>query len=790
MECLNPETIEKYIKKLLGHQERIAADKHLEDCRQCRDKLDEAMANESLLNELHTHQSPTMSYTSDEPADEPASMTMARAQEIVGSQYTIIKKIGQGASGEVFQAMDPALERPVAVKFLYRESIAQRWEKDRWHEGRFMSRANHPNIAHLYHIGENNGVRYIVMEWIDGLPLTHVWEKESLAKRLNLYLQVLEAIGMAHQKGIVHRDIKPSNILVTAAGRVKVLDFGIALALERGSQGEMDIYRGTPAYSAPEQITCPEKIGPAADVFALGILLYQLLTDTLPFAQTDNRRLFEAICNQHPELPSAVQESVPLPLQNICLRALEKDINNRYRDAGALAGDVSRFLRGEKVWSRPSFVNDQIQQEVFYHRQRLEVWHHNGLITEKEHDKLENIYERVINPVDLSIIESRKLSFSQVCLYLGGWIVVIGCFVLFYKTWGQIPIYWRPAPALIATGLISIFGIGMWRKTERRLAVGFLATANLLIPITILLTLGQWKILSSADYPWGLESISYILEEVEYYLIVGNIQLYLASWCWVAVSLAFLRLTRSSIFVLFTIIAFLVWLSICYVTSGMIGLLDVDPWDIVVIARRYLYPGVVFFVLGVFSDRRKFYQYAWPLCLTGLVLIVASLSVLALKEKMLLFPCPFLDTLEIILLGFAVNGIIYLLLAAFCRKMGTRLQRTLSQILNWLGPLHILGPLRILDIDELPISGSHQVLYRILLPIASFAFVFGSVPSQMKSFFFSGLGGIAVAIHKFTKEYLENYFAWPVALIVSGMMWMFFSWLVPRYKAAKALKRE
>ncbi|MEN8126410.1 MAG: DUF2157 domain-containing protein [Planctomycetota bacterium] len=792
MECLNPETIEGYVKKSIRQQEQTTIEDHLKECPKCRETVNDALENESLLLELHTHQFTMASSAPDPLSLRPSPMTTAQAQEIVSSQYTIVKRIGRGASGEVFQAMDPALERPVAIKFLRPETAVTAWQTDQWREGKFMSRVDHPHIAHIYHIGEHDGVRYIVMEWIDGLPLTQAWEKESLAKRLNLYLQILEAIDTAHRKGIVHRDIKPSNILVTAAGQVKVLDFGIAMAVDRGRPDEPNVYRGTPAYSAPEQVSIPDKIGPATDVFALGILLYQLLTDTLPFPQTDSRQLFEAICTQHPDLPTAIRETVPLPLQNICLKALEKDICNRYRDANALAGDVSRFLRGEKVWSRPSFVNDQIQQEIFYHRQRLEVWHHNGLVTEKEHDKLENIYERVVAPSDLSIIESRTLSFSQVCLYLGGWIVAIGCSVLFYKSWDKISIYWRPAPAIFATLLISIFGVLMWRKNERRLAVGFLATANLLIPATILLTMGQWNILSPISYPWGTESMRFMLENIKSYLIVGNVQLYTASWCWLAISLVFVRLTRSSIFMIFTIVAFLVWLSICYVTAGMIGSPDTSPWEVTTVAFRYLYPGMIIFALGVFSDRHKRLQYAWPLCLAGLAVIVLCLSVLALEEEMLLFHWSFLNQGERILLGFAANGILYLLLATVCRTMGTRLQRTLAQILNWLGPLHVLSPLRILDIEDIPISipESHQLVYRILLPIASFSFVFGSVARQMKSFFFTGLVGLAAAVHKLTNEYFKNFFAWPISLIVSGLMWMFFSWLVPRFRARRALKRE
>ncbi|MHC4524319.1 MAG: DUF2157 domain-containing protein [Planctomycetota bacterium] len=809
MECLNHETIERYAKKMLPQQEQAAIDLHLNDCPVCRQHIDEAMENESLLSQIHTHQLPLTSHTLDElPKPQPA-MTTAQAQEILGRQYTIVKKIGRGASGEVFQAMDPALDRPVAVKFLHQETLARAWQTDQWLEGKFMSRADHPNIAHIYHIGQHDGVRYIVMEWIDGLPLTQAWEKEPLAKRLSLYMQVLEAIDTAHRKGIVHRDIKPSNILVTAAGQVKVLDFGIALAVE-GQRDESNIYRGTPAYSAPEQISNPEKIGPATDVFVLGILLYQLLTDTVPFAQTDSRQLFEAICSQHPELPSAIQETVPLPLQNICLKALEKDADSRYRDANALANDVSRFLRGEKVWSRPSFVNDQIQQEIFYHRQRLEVWHHNGMITEKEHDKLENIYERVVAPADLSIVESRKLSFSQVCLYLGGWITILGCAVLLSSEWSHISRFFRPIPAMLSVVLMIICGRYLWTKNETRLSVGFLATGCLLLPVAALIMFGHYSLFGPDTYTLGSESVAELFsgyppapeETVSSAFYLGNLQLLISAGLWLAASLFFLRIIRSSIFVIFCILSFLGLLSVLYVIGGMM-----ETWieHEHVIALRYLYPGVIFFAAGMVLDRKKMTKYAWPLSAVGLLLVVACSSFIALSEATLFFcawanpdSAPDWYTKGIAFLSqadieqakafsFIVNGLIYLVLAWVCRRQGTRLQRTLGQIFNWLGPLHLLVCLRILD--QLG-SGVHQDVYRFMLPVASLAFVFGSVSRQMKSFVFSGLGGLAISVQKFTSEYFEDVFSWPIALILVGFCFMLLSWWVPRLRASQTLKRE
>jgi len=790
MNCPEVEFLEHYIHGQLSEAESAGFKAHLQECSKCASRVNETLENESLLSELRTYQTKDSLVSIDKAFNMQEVITVKRAQSLLGRQYHVIRKVGQGASGEVFQAIDTVLDRPVAVKFLNKIYATESMDEERWREARLMSQLNHPNIAQVYHIGEQEGIRFIVMEWVDGLPLTEVWRDVSIQQKLAVFLQVAEAISIAHKRNIIHRDIKPSNILVNTASQVKVLDFGIALDESALRSIKEAKYRGTPAFSAPEQITVPVKITTATDVFALGVLLYQLLTDTLPFPQTNPDELFDAIKTQYPALPSAIQEEVPIPLQNICLKALEKNPHRRYPDARSLSNEINRYLRGEKVWSRPSFLTDKIQQELFYHRQKLKVWHDNDLLTQREVDKLENIYERVISPPDPSIIESRKLSLSQVCLYLGGWITVIGSFVLFYKTWDHIPIFLRPTPAIVATALMVTFGIALWRKKESRLAVGFLATANLLIPITILLTLGQWQILSCAYYPWGQESMPVILDYWNYYLIVGNVQLYISSWCWLVFSLIILRLTRSSIFVLFSIIAFFVLLTTCYLIAGMLNVDEETIWDIDIIAGRYLFPSIALFIFGVILDRRRYIHYAWSFCIIGLAVIIISMSVIAVSNNTLfgwvLHKPKFLNDQESRLLSLVCNGIVYLSLAGICRLQGTRLQRTLAQFLNWLGPLHILATLRILD--DMAGSQTRELTYRILLPIASFAFVFGSVARQMKSFFFSGLAGIAAAVHKLTSEYFKDYYSWPVSLIITGITWMFVSWWVPRFKANLALK--
>ena len=782
MDCPDHEILERYVLGRLDRPGAAGFSSHLQGCPQCRRRVAEARENEEFLAELR-------SCTRDRATPSPPGMTdvitVDDAQGHLGERYHVIRKIGEGASGQVFQALDTLLERLVAVKFLRPRYLSPDSFSEAWREARLMSKLNHPNVAQIYEVQEAGDRRFLIMEWVDGLSATEAWKNLPLQQRLRVYLDVLDAVGAAHRRGIVHRDIKPSNILLTSDRKPKVLDFGISVdAGTLREQGDQ-IYQGTPAYSAPEQVTAPVKISPATDVFALGVLLYELLTDTLPFPQTQVEELFRAIREQHPELPSALEEKVPIPLQNICLRALEKDPARRYRNAESLADDVRRYLRGEKVWSKPSFLVDKVEQEVFYHRQKLDVWRKNGLLTEREFDKLGGIYQRMTSPPDTSIIEARRLSLSQVCLYFGGWVVVLGSAVLFYQTLEQVAVYWRPMPAILATALMMAIGLVLWRRKETRLSVGFLTTASGLVPVTLIVTLGQWNVFSPAQYPLGTETFFNATGESDAGMVIGNLQLCIACGCWLIASLVFLWTTRSSIFVVLAILAFLALLTTCYVIA------DMENWDPDVIAGRYLYPGIAFFVAGTLLDRRKQIKYAWPLCIAGLVLIVGSLSGIAASENTLFgwlhIDPSFLDELsgEPRLVSFIINGIIYLGLAGLCRRLATPLQRTLATVLNWLGPLHILGPLRLL---EESVSGWRSDVYLFLLPIASIGFIFASVGRQMKSFFFSGLAGFAVSVRRFTVEHFDTFFAWPISLIVAGIVAMVISCQVPRWQAQRKLR--
>jgi serine/threonine protein kinase len=779
MNCPDDAFIGRYLSKNLTEADQKEFNDHLKGCESCAVRIREARHNELLLAEIKSLKQNTTHPSSGDISDLKQVKNVDQAQLILGERYRVVKKVGEGSAGTVFQAFDTILDRSVAIKFL-RADTGRSGGTDRWNEARIMGQLNHPNIAQIYEIGEIEGKRFFVMEWVDGLPLTEEWTNLGLPQRLEIFLQVVHAVAEAHRRGVIHRDLKPSNILVTAGSKPKVLDFGIALESRSVEDIERGLYRGTPAYSSPEQITSPKQISPATDVFALGILMYQLLTDNLPFPQTEPRELFEAIRNEYPELPKTIEKNVPIPLQNICLKALEKIPHKRYSSARTLADDIERYLEGESVWARPSFLIDKIQQEVFYHRQKIMGWYNNELITQREFDRLENVYEHIVSPPDPSLFETRKLSFSQVSLYFGGWVALLGLFAMFYeplaKSYGPL----MAIPAITAAAFIVVWGMFQWRKGESSWAVGCMAMANVFFPAALLVSLWHWGILSPQNSVLGKEQISILLFEWQSPVVVGNAQLWISSFFWLACSLLFLYTTRSSVFVFFSVLSGLAFLSCFYLFAGMTG------WPEELILASYLIPGVIMFALGAVLDRKRFPHIAWPLSAMGLIVIVSLLTFLTMSIGKTWSPVrPGRRWLSspYFLFPLAGNGVVYLILGMFCRKVNQRLHRRIGYVLDRVGLLLILGALSVLAVCE----GGSDPRYLYLLLIISIVFAFASIPLQTKTFFFFGIAGLTIAIHKFT-EYFGNSFRWPVLLMFVGFFWMFMSYFVPRFKAKKPLR--
>jgi eukaryotic-like serine/threonine-protein kinase len=272
--------------------------------------------------------------------------------------YRVDALLGHGGMGVVYRAWHLRLNRTVALKMLLAGPGARPAELERFQrEAQAVAGLRHPNVVQVYDVGDVNGRPYFTMELVEGGNLADQIQgvPQPAHKAAALVATLAEAIHAAHQSGIVHRDLKPANILLTSDGTPKVTDFGLARRLE--GNGELTLSGmplGTPSYMAPEQARGDKAaLGPATDVYALGAILYELLTGRPPFRAESTTATLQQVVADEPVPPAKLNSQVPRDLATICLKCLEKDTAKRYPSATALADDLRRFERGEPIVARP-----------------------------------------------------------------------------------------------------------------------------------------------------------------------------------------------------------------------------------------------------------------------------------------------------------------------------------------------------------------------------------------------------------------------------------------------------
>ena len=307
--------------------------------------------------------------------------------------WEIVRPIGSGGMGEVFEARraDGSYEGRAAVKLLKRgmdsAAVLQRFAQER----QALARLSHPHIARLLDAGASaDGLPYFVLEYVQGQPIDEAVKSLTLDQRLRLFLQLADAVAHAHRNLLVHRDLKPGNVLVDSEGQVKLLDFGIAKALDplessEGNDGNTTVGGQrpyTPNYASPEQVR-GEPVSTATDIYSLGVLLYQMLTGTRPTGRnaTTPAEAARSVLEDAPTRPSrlspteavdpqwlATRKKLEGDLDNILLKALEKQVERRYASVDALAADVHNVLSGRPVSARPASAGYVLAKFIGRHR--------------------------------------------------------------------------------------------------------------------------------------------------------------------------------------------------------------------------------------------------------------------------------------------------------------------------------------------------------------------------------------------------------------------------------------
>lgn len=348
-------------------------DGHLSACDSCRDLLADVRENLRLISPMRAVMSRADARTA---ADVPPEFIR---------DYRIVREIGRGGMGIVYEAEQPNPRRRVAIKVLHPSlGTDGRIERMFRREATVLGRLKHPGIAAVFEAGRApDGRSFFTMELVNGTSLTAYATQHSLSirERLRLFKRVCDAIAYAHQRGVIHRDLKPSNILVVAADgemQPKILDFGLAKILEAGDAGmavtavtEEGRIQGTLPYMSPEQVRGElQDVDVRSDVYSLGVVLHELLCGKLPYP-IDRLRLAEAartICETAPAKLSTINPQLRGDIETIVLKALQKEPARRYAGVSALGEDIERMLADQPILARPPTLSYQLNRLVARHK--------------------------------------------------------------------------------------------------------------------------------------------------------------------------------------------------------------------------------------------------------------------------------------------------------------------------------------------------------------------------------------------------------------------------------------
>ncbi len=311
----------------------------------------------------------------------PSGAALPAALDVPG--YAFVRELGRGGMGVVYEARQTDLSRTVALKVLLAGSHADGSDRARFRvEAEAAARVQHPNVVQTYAVGEHGGLPYLAIEYcpggsladrLDGTP----WPGRAAAA---LVLPLARAMQAAHDKGVVHRDLKPANVLFAADGTPKVADFGLAKRLDASARTGTGAVLGTPSYMAPEQASGTREIGPPADVYALGAILYELLTGRPPFKAPTPLETVLQVLEREPVPPQLLNAAVDRDLQTVCLKCLEKDPKRRYASAAALADDLQRYLDGAAVSARSYNVLDRLSRALTHSQYDVEFRAQSNLV--------------------------------------------------------------------------------------------------------------------------------------------------------------------------------------------------------------------------------------------------------------------------------------------------------------------------------------------------------------------------------------------------------------------------
>ena len=676
--------------------------------------------------------------------------------------FRTVERIGAGGAGEVYKLEDLRLGRVVAAKVLRGDRGLSATFQDFLQEARALALFNDRRIVQIYEFRADADPPVIIMELVEGFELGRVAPSLELRQRAKILLSVCEALDHAHSLGIQHRDLKPSNIMLDVALEPRILDFGIA-----GGDPARGHLRGTLPYLAPEQLDPARPIDTRTDVYALGVIGYEILSGARPFDGLSDDALVATIRAGRPRLPVEIEPSVPEPLQAVVLKAMEADPAARYQSAREMGEDLRRYLDGRPVLARPTAYASALVARVTPHLEQIQEWLRLKLIYPHEAARLGRAYRQLEAREDDWIVGSRVLSFSQIALYLGAFFLVAGS--LFYfaadRVYGVIEGLWRPflVLGLPMVGLNAAAHL-LYRREHKAVAIAFYLGGVGLLPLFLLILFHEanlWRV--AADTPGQI-----FLDGS-----VSNQQLQLTTlaagaWCaWLAWRTRTVALSSVS-----TLAALLVTLALLG-DVGLRGWVDEARFDRL---GLHLAPLVAAYAAAAWAlDRSGRPWFGRPLYVGAAALLVVVLELVALDGRLFGYlgvtltglqgPGVSDPTLVDTATAMTLNGLVFYAVASALERRGSETMQVASAMLFTIAPFAVLEPL-----GYLAHTGEYSLGVDWFYLVLAVGIAVLSHARQRKAFYYAGLVNSSWALWLIAGH--NAWFdqpRWAIALVAVGL---------------------
>jgi serine/threonine-protein kinase len=743
----------QFVEAHVLHGERLAVSEL------CGDRPD---LEEPLAALIRQYLSLTVALDASEDTPAPAAALRTRLPSFDG--FETIERIGAGGMGEVYKLRDLRLDRIVAGKVIRRDRDAglQATLDSFLHEARALALFSDRRIVQIFEARLEADPPVLIMEYVDGFELGRLGPSLEFAQRARIVVEVCEAVHHAHALGLQHRDLKPSNIMLDAHPAPRILDFGL-----RAGEPARGHVVGTLPYVAPEQLDRSRAIDSRTDVYALGVVLYELLCGRRPF-EGDDRAVVERMRSGPPRLPVEISAAVPEPLQAIALTAMEYEPDRRYQSALEMAADLRRYLAGRAVHGRPSVYATTLGSRVAPHLEEIREWLRLRLVYPHEAERLHSAYRALEAREDDWIVESRTLSYTQIALYLGAFLLLCGSLFYFVaaRWYEHVDGVLRPFVVLALPFIgLNLAAHHLYRRDQKAVAIAFYLAAIVMLPLFLLILFDEAHLLvSAADDPAQLFNGG----------VVSNRQLQATTlvacaWCgWLA-----LRTRTAALSTVFTVLA--LSFAVAVVSDfGLRAALEDQRWDH--IALRFFPLVTAYAVFGAVAEQSGRPWFSRPLYLAGAVLFAFLLELFALDGRALQHLGGFslapyqstgvsnrnlLDTVA----AMTINGILFYAVGAALIRNGSDQAQVAAPFFFAIAPFALLHPL-----GYLVRTGEYAPRIDWLYAACATVIMLLSQRRQRRSFYYAGMLNLGMALYLIAlhRHWFERP-AWAIAVIAAGL---------------------